>query len=631
MSLGDIKRKLYQREQEKNLSEHEKSFYDPRHSLGSQMPDSSGDLWAKKKTGFDEPQKIVIKKGFYALGGVLAVILLILVAYLIRTASFSADRVTVTINGPERADSGKLLTYEINYKNNNRTELKNVQLKVVYPEDFKPEDNPNFTSESPTSGSYNIGAIPGNKAGKVVFNGRIYSPKGALVYLKGQLSYNPGSYSTRYTSEKQLGINVFTSPITLEVAAPQSIASGDEINYQINYKNEGESELSDIRIKIDYPEGFSFTSSDPKSFEGNNIWYVGTIAPGKSGKLIVDGRLEGEKGANKNLKVYIGSTENGNFVSFNDGSADTKMVGSVIAITQTVGDSKEMNASAGDLLRFMIDYKNTSETGLKNLIVTDKIDSPVLDYASLEASGGHFDSESKTITWKASDHPGLKGLEPGQGGKIDFTIKIKESIPVSSANDKNYVISSIVKIDSPDIITPISMNKIVSGNKVDIKLNSKLFLSVKGYYTDKNITNSGPVPPKVGEETSYVIHWIASNINNDVNNARVEATLPTWAKATGEVYPEGANITYNQRNNTVIWEIGNMSAGTGVLSTPKEVSFQIKIKPSPDQVGRLIELIRPSTFSAKDAFTGEEISSTAEAKNTHLEEDPSVSMKEKAE
>lgn len=631
MSLGDIKRKLYQKEQEKNLSEHDKSYYDPHHAAPAKAQEASGDLWAKKKTGLDEQQKIVVKKGIYVLGGVLAVILIIVAAYLIRLSSFSADRVTVTITGLDRTDSGKLLTYEISYKNNNRKELKNAQLKMSYPEDFKPEDNANFVSESPTSGSYNLGTIASHGEGKIIFNGRIYSPKGALVYLKGQLSYNPGNYSTRYTSEKQLGINISTSPVTLEVSAPQNLSSGDEINYLINYKNDGERELSDIRIKIDYPQGFSFSTSDPKSFEGDNMWYIGTLSPGQSGKLVVNGKLEGEKGENKNIKVYMGSTEKGNFVSFNDGSADTKIVGSAVAITQTVNGGQGMNAKAGDLLFFSINYKNASEVGLKNLIVTDKIDSPVLDYTTLELSGGHFDSGNKTITWKASDHRDLAGLEPGQGGRIDFTVKVKDSIPVSSANDKNFVISSIVKIDSPDISTPISMNKIISGNKIDIKLNSKLFLSVKGFHADPNISNSGPIPPKVGEETTYSIHWIASNINNDVNEAKVSAVLPTWAQATGQVYPEGANVTYNQRDNSIVWEIGNMDAGTGALTSPKEISFQVKIKPSPEQAGKLIEILKQSVFTAKDSFTGEEISATAEPKTSHLEEDASINMKDRVE
>ena len=197
-------------------------------------------------------------------------------------------------------------------------------------------------------------------------------------------------------------------------------------------------------------------------------------------------------------------------------------------------------------------------------------------------------------------------------------------IPINGANDKNFVISAVAKIDSPDIPTPISMNKIIAGNKIDIRLNSKLVVDVKGYHNDSNITNDGPIPPKVGQETTYAIHWLASNVSNDINNARIEAVLPTGATMTGKIYPEDAKITYNERNNSIVWEIGNMAAGTGILSAPKEASFQVKIKPSVDQVNRFADLIGPSTFYAKDAFTGDDLSSTAGIKNTELQEDGSL-------
>ena len=40
-------------------------------------------------------------------------------AYFIRSTMFSEDRVVVAVSGQEHADSGKLLTYEISYNNNN--------------------------------------------------------------------------------------------------------------------------------------------------------------------------------------------------------------------------------------------------------------------------------------------------------------------------------------------------------------------------------------------------------------------------------------------------------------------------------------------------------------------------------
>ena len=213
------------------------------------------------------------------MGGIVFIIFLMVAVFFIRKATFSLDRVAVSITGLNQAESGKLLTYEIVCSNNNQATLKGAVLKIGYPSDFKPEENADFTEEGPVSGKFSLGDIPAHSTKKIIFNGRAYSPRGALIYVKADLTYSPSGFSSQYVTSNQLGVNVTTSPISLEIMAPQNVASGDEVNYLINYKNTGERDFEGLRIKMDYPDGFTFSTSDPKSFEGNNIWYIGTLTP----------------------------------------------------------------------------------------------------------------------------------------------------------------------------------------------------------------------------------------------------------------------------------------------------------------------------------------------------------------
>ena len=144
-------------------------------------------------------------------------------------------------------------------------------------------------------------------------------------------------------------------------------------------------------------------------------------------------------------------------------------------------------------------------------------------------------------------------------GKIFFSIRVKDILPVGEEKDKNFVIKTVAKIDSPDVPTPISMNKIISSNAINMKVNSKLAISVKGYYSDQAIPNSGPIPPKVGEETTYTIHWKVLNVSNDISGATVSAILPTNSQMTGNIFPQDANLKYNERTNAVVWTIGNVN------------------------------------------------------------------------
>ncbi len=137
MSLSEIKNKLYKNEEEKDLTSHDASQFDPHVAQAPQkeMP-KEADLWEEKQKGFNADQKKAIKKGAYVLGGVLAVILLLIVAFQAKNLSFSENRVIVSINGGSESDSGKLATYEIVCKNKNLVKLNNAVLKITYLKDF---------------------------------------------------------------------------------------------------------------------------------------------------------------------------------------------------------------------------------------------------------------------------------------------------------------------------------------------------------------------------------------------------------------------------------------------------------------------------------------------------------------
>lgn len=626
MSLSEIKDRLYKKDGKGNLAENKQENAALNVGLSNPPAGASArkDAWGSVPEESAAEQKKFIKIGAIIVGVIAFLAFSGVAAYKLKQSSFSEDRVAVAIDGPGEAKSGRLLNYEITFRNDNRVDLKDAVLKFIYPESFKPEEMAGFKAESSTGGSLNIGTVKAHDLGKMTFSGRVYSPTGTLMYLKAELVYAPSNFNSQFSSKAQLPVNIISSPITLEIMAPQNVSSGDSVDYLVSYKNESRDDFDNVRIRVEYPEGFTFSGAVPKVSEGNNTWYIGNVAAGKTDKIVISGKLEGNRDEMKTVKAYIGSINQGQFFSYSEESAVSKIVTSPLSIAQTVNGLNNLTVNAGDTLYFEIGYKNNGDRGYRDVIVTEKIDSPVLDYTTLNMEGGAYDANNKTITWKASDYANLRNLEPGQIGVIKFNIKVKNIIPVAGLNDKNFVISSIAKIDSPDIPTPIQMNKVIAGNKMDIKLNSKIVLDVKGYYNDATIQNSGPIPPKVGNDTTYTLHWRLINVSNDLAEAKVEAFLPTGAFFTGKKFPEDANLTYNERTNTLAWDIGNMAAGEGILNKPREVSFQVKITPAPNQAGFDAKLLNQSTFSVKDLFTGEKLTVSAPEKSTQLTEDSGI-------
>lgn len=68
-------------------------------------------------------------------------------------------------------------------------------------------------------------------------------------------------------------------------SAPATAIPGETITYWLNYTNLGQELAQNIQISESYPTNLSFDSAIPAPSIGNNIWYVGTLAPGASGSI----------------------------------------------------------------------------------------------------------------------------------------------------------------------------------------------------------------------------------------------------------------------------------------------------------------------------------------------------------
>ena len=157
-----------------------------------------------------------------------------------------------------------------------------------------------------------------------------------------------------------------------------------------------------------------------------------------------------------------------------------------------------------------------------------------------------------------------------------------------------------------------------------MKLNSKLLSGLQGFFNDADIVNSGPIPPKVGQETTFALHLKIANVSNDVTDAKVAMTLAPGVKWKNNFLPKDASMSYNDRTNELDWNVGSLAAGTGVTTDPKEVIFQLGVTPTLNQVSDFAPLVSQTVFSAKDSFTNQPLELKIGAKNTNLPEDLGV-------
>jgi hypothetical protein len=170
----------------------------------------------------------------------------------------------------------------------------------------------------------------------------------------------------------------------------------------------------------------------------------------------------------------------------------------------------------------------------------------------------------------------------------------------------------------------------VSGSSVyEVKISSKLRVVSRGLFADSAISNSGPLPPKVGSETTYTIIWSLANMANDADNVVIKSSLPPYTSFKNVVSPADVNISFDKASGEIIWRAGRVLAGTGFLRLAMEVAFQVGFTPSQNQINEAPVLINATEAAGRDTFTDQALSSEDDQITIELPDDPSVGFNQK--
>ncbi|HLC95128.1 MAG TPA: hypothetical protein VJH89_01445, partial [Patescibacteria group bacterium] len=492
-------------------------------------------------------------------------------------------------------------------------------MTITYGENFRPGEYSGFEKVGLHKMMQTVGTVAPKEERILVFSGSFFGAEDSVVSLTASMKFRPNGTEAIFEKDVQKNVGLLSSPVNIGITTPIEAADGDVIEYIVDYTNAGEQDFGNQRVVLTYPDGFIVTSVDPKPLEGDHVIFLGALRAGTQGQIRVRGTIHGARNNLARFHVAIGTTGGDEqFVTFGEKEVFTKIVSSPFFIAQTVNGVINYSAHAGENLHYEVTYRNDGDRALRDAIVEVKIASAVLDFSRLELQKGSYNNVSGAIVWKAVDVPQLAVVEPGQSGVVDFTIPVLDPPPVRTTDDKNFVVRSVATIDSPDISTPIDRNKIVASNGLDVRMTSKVLLDVLGFYKDKTMVNSGPVPPEVGKETTYTLQWSLTNYLNDLSDARIVSALPGHVRWKNLVVPEGAPIRFNERTNEIIWDLGTIPHGTGIVSEAPKVSFQVSITPTIDQKDDLLRLLEKSTFTAIDTFTGERLTVEAREKTTSL-------------
>ena len=519
---------------------------------------------------------------------------------------FSKEVLKLEILGPESVQMGEEIEYTLRYKNNGNFTLKDSKLIFEYPEYSLVEDGKTRVTkdlEDIYPGQENI----------LQFKARLFGRENELKIARAWLSYRLKNLEASFESETTFTTKIEFIPLTLEFDLPSKLETGREIQFSLNYFSNIDYSFSDLRLTVEYPEDFEFLEAEPRGLEKNE-WEIPFLKKAEGGRIKIKGKLKGEAGKKQNFKAELGMWQEGEFILLKKTEKEIEVINPLLYISQRINGLSDYIASPGEELHYEIFFKNIGATPFENQFLLARLDGSAFDLSTLKAGSGEYKSNDNLIIWDWKKVPELRFLDVQAEGRVEFEVKLKEDWSFSES-ETNAVIENKVNISQ-------------ISQEFQTKVNSKLEISQKGYFQSEIFGNSGPLPPKIGETTTFTIIWQAKNYYNDVKNVKVKATLPQGVELTGKISPQeqSSKFSFDLQSREIVWVVTDgevLGAGTGILSPAPNVAFQVALTPGSGQ-GEILPIINEVKIEGEDQWTEIVIENIDGEIDTTLPDDPTV-------
>ena len=539
----------------------------------------------------------------------------------------SSKNIDMEIEAPVNAKGGEKISWGVAIRNNNKAALEDVNLIVEYPE------GATILGDSGESliRRKNIGLIVPGEAIRENFEAFVFGPKDSDHTFKASLEYRIKDSGAIFEKSESHTLSVIQTPVSVSYKSPNEINIGKEFQIEIFVSSNSEGVLKGLVLEIEYPEGFEYKEAFPEP-QSRTIkrWSFGDLASKSQKSVAVKGKLTSDL-PEAGFKIFVGTLKDDKDLQVLDAGAFLIAAQkSFLDIKLSVNRESSYIAERGEKLKIDLFWLNNLPVVIKNAILELNFSGEALNLETLSIENGFFRGDNNAVVWNSSVFPDFSVLEPGEEGVLSVNVNVLNPLPIKSDLDKNFKILLKARFFSEKIPEEYKNTDIEGRDEKEIKIVSDIQFAQKGLYYAGDFKNTGPLPPKVGEETTYTIAWSVVNFSNDISNLKLNASLPNYIKWLNAVEPssKNENISFNEESREIVWAIDKLSAGTGVIKPAEEISFQIGYIPTINQVGSSPILISEAAAEGTDDFTGVILRDSKPTITTDLKDDPKFEYKE---
>ncbi|GEM_PF-5195989 len=593
MSLEDVERMLYSKskKQRKTSSQREEKDDDTKDSSPWAQAEPIKRPFLKAGSSQTTTIEHVGKKALFILIAILCIGLGFAGYYLFQY--FSGYDISVTLSVPREVEVGDPFLATLLIDNKSDRDLFDAQAFFTLPGGIISIEHPNkkvvtFPKEDFLKGSLIKKEI------ELVAQGEPYS----TIELGGGISYQYGEsvFSNAFERRETTSIALKDSVIGLDVTLPESVIEGEEFEIHAEYYNRGNEQIPNIEVEYVLPRSFTLQGSDPVLTSGTQ--FITTLNGSQEEAAVASGFLSEVGGTDVEIGIRVWRRMGAARVLVAQKNQFVTIAQSPLQVFIEAEPDETVALSPGARIRYSAIVSNTSREDVYDVVLQAVLQSDVFNLGAYDGEG-YVDDAQRTITWRGSDVSWLRHLSPGSSQTLAFDLILQNTFEEQYTNKTADV---EVVVTSPTVPFGVIGRQIEGRDTIQHSIGGALALKANTYalspHTD--IQNSGPIPPQVGKETTYVVVLEPHTQGTAFQGVSVQADLSAGVVWTGKVVVEGTQRapSYNPQTKRITWSSERLSIG----ETPR-IMFQIALTPSQSMAGGAVDLIKNIEIRGIDSFT----------------------------
>lgn len=518
--------------------------------------------------------------------------------------SGGGKEIALTFFAPEAVVSGVPQTVTLRYQNTDRNPL------AIATVTLRPSQNLIIKTTAPQTAEkgylrWNLGTLEAKETGEITLSVIPYGTVDEHLELQAVFSYKPANFNAEFQTSASHEFIVRAEGIAVTLKGPDNTSPGRKVELVATIENKTDAPIQKVRATLTAPGGFIIQKTTPV----NDIvkWDIGTLNPGQTQELTLQGTFVTSATGNQKITLVIEEEADANTFPLAKSTLEIQVEGSDLGVELLLNNTPGLTwIRLGQSLQYLLKVTNNSSQAMKDIKATLSINSKLVDFKSVQAENGTITPQESQISF------------PKEG---IFTLAPKET--------KEFLVKALtINTAQPSSSPYIEVNAQVSvgastftGIPVKVIVVSDLALTTEGRYfgSDGKPIGSGPLPPQVGQETIYEVHFRLRNTFHDLSAITVTTTLPPGVRFLGDASQQAGKIISSEATKEVSWKIARMPVTAPELSA----TFKIAVTPDTNHLGQLMGLLGITRVEAFDTISQIQFSTDAPSVSSNLDADPS--------